>query len=167
MKKLNNTPKRFFAICIGLIILDLIFKNLILSNFEQGSYEKIGGGLMNIGKVKTTQRPFGSGLFNTLFPIAQILFVLLTFRLQKLEIHKLFKYSSAMIVFGWIGNFLDKLILSNWESGYVHLDYFNIGRKGPFMNISSILASIGLILFVVAIIIGFKDLKKIFKKSAA
>ena len=125
------------------------------------------GGLVTIGNVKTMKFAFSSTPIYMIFPIAQVLFVLLFFRLQKLEVHRLFKYSSTMIVFGWLGNFLDKLILSQDGANYLHLDYFNIGGSGNFMNISSVLVLIGWILFLAAIIIGFKDLKKIFKRKIA
>lgn len=94
----------------------------------------------------------------------QILIFILFLRVQGLEIKKLYKISVSLIIFGWMGNYLDKFILMSGDSNYQHLDYFRIIGFRPFMNISTLMTSAGWILLLIAIVIGFKNLKLIFGK---
>jgi len=64
-----------------------------------------------------------------------------------------------------VGNYIDKFILMSGVSNYQHLDYFSLVGFRPFMNISTAMVSIGWIILLIAVFIGFKDIKMIFRKA--
>lgn len=169
MKNLTITTKGFVGICLGLIILDLFIKIFINKNYEQGQFNQILGGLFTIGNVKTVSMALGFDISHKIMIAIKVIFqlaiVLLFFRVQRLNIKKLYKVSVSLIVFGWLGNYLDKFILMSGDSNYQHLDYFRIIGFRPFLNISTVMTSIGWILLLIAIVIGFKDIKMIFGKA--
>jgi len=107
MKNLKNTTKGFIGFCLGLIILDFLFKILIIKNYEQGQFNQILGGLITIGNVKTISISMGFDISHKIIIVIkilfQLLFVLLFFRVQGLNIKKLYKYSISLIIFGWLG----------------------------------------------------------------
>ena len=168
MNKLKITTKRFVGICLGLIILDLVLKFIVDKTYEQGQFNQILGGLFTIGNVKTLSMAMGFDISQKLTIAIKILFQILIFilflRVQGLEIKKLYKISVSLIIFGWMGNYLDMFILMSGDSNYQHLDYFRIIGFRPFMNISTLMTSTGWILLLIAIVIGFKNLKLIFGK---
>lgn len=90
--------------------------------------------------------------------------VVLFIRIQMVNVGKFLKVSS-LIVIGWFGIIFDRLILANGMSNYIHMDYFCInGVMNYFLNLSSLMTTIGYILFVVALIVHRKDIKRVFRK---
>ncbi len=170
MKKLHNFSKGFITIVIAIVITDLVFKTIIVNTYDVREIYQIFGGLITIGHVPTLRMSFGSGVNPMLLDTGMVLlFVILLFlfiKIQKIEIDKLYKYAITLIVFGWIGNYIDRIFLSKAVSNYQHLDYFNIsGVFRSFTNLSSIIAVLGWLLSVVAIVVKFRELGKIFKKN--
>ena len=116
----QNSTNLFILICLSLIVLDLILKSVVSSNIPQGEYQPILGGLLTIGSVKTVNNVYGSVLSTQIWPIIKIflqaLFVFMFLRMQRLDIHSLYKYASTMMVFGWLGNYIDKFVLFGEDS---------------------------------------------------
>ena len=169
MKNLKNATKGFILVCLGLIILDLLFKILINKNYEQGQYNQILGGLITIGNVKTISMALGFEISYKIILVIriviQLLFVLLFFRVQGLNVKILYKYSITLLIFGWLGNYMDRFILMSGDLNYQHLDYLRLIGFRPFMNISTVMVSLGWILLLIAIVTGFKEIKMIFSRS--
>lgn len=166
MKK--NITKKLILICFGITLLDFAIRIFISSKMTLGTFNEILGGLITVSPIKTSTIAFGNGpaikLEQISIMVFQLLFVLLFVRIQKLEINKLFKYATTLIVFGWLGNYLDQIFLARGIPNYQHLDYFKILNIGSFTNISTILVLVGWVLLIFAVVIGFKDLKIIFRK---
>lgn len=170
MKKPHNYTIGFIVLTMTIILIDLILKSVIIKNFEIGEKFQLIGGLITISRVQNLRLAFGFEISPKVIEIIkiiiQVIFVLIFVKIQKVKINKLYKYSMTLIVFGWIGNYIDRIIFSNSNSNYMYLDYLNIsGVFRFFTNLSSLITSIGWLLILIAIIIKTKDLRIIFKKQ--
>jgi lipoprotein signal peptidase len=150
--------------------LDLLFKYLITNNLEIGEGIQILGGLITLCRIQNYGMAFGIPIGHLLIVIIKIsiqaIFVILFIRIQQVKINKLIKYSSTLIVFGWIGNHLDRIFFASGDSRYFQLDYINVGWLFQLCtNISSLITILGWILFLIAIVIKFSDLKILFQKQ--
>ena len=106
------------------------------------------------------------------FPVIAIktpiyLFVFFVFfRSQTKDVNTFLKYASTLIVFGLLGNFLDKILIGGWNSNYLHTDnllFRFISRS--IVNLSSILSSLGSLLLIIAIALNLKDFISLFKRT--
>lgn|GEM_PF-4065503 len=156
---LKRFNKRAIILGFSILILDLILKSLIQRNIADGHYKEILGGLITLGKIPNFKMALGSNVTATLLSaviiIFQLAFTYVSFLLQKSEVNNLFKYSTTVIVCGWLGNLLDKLFFSNGNKSYVSLDYFNIAGTSFYSNLSSVMTQIGWLLLLLAITLNF------------
>ncbi|MBN1181543.1 MAG: signal peptidase II [Bacteroidales bacterium] len=170
MNRFKYVTKKFFLLVLILIIVDLLIKYIIISKLHQ--YQRIAllHGFIELCRIQTNSAAFGFASLNILGIIRlvlQVTFMILFIRIQFVSVNKWYKYSSALVVFGWIGNYLDKIIFSNGEKTYAHLDYFYVrGFSHSILNLSTVMTLTGWIAFIMVIIIRFKDLKIIFHKKA-
>jgi lipoprotein signal peptidase len=170
MKKLQNLSLGFIGLALVLIIADLIIKYFIIRKFEPGEIISLLNGGILAGRIENLRIPFGFngglGIFGYIVVAIQLTFVMFSIRIQKREIDKFFKFSSALIVFGWIGNYLDRLFFAYGNWAYVHLDYFNFAFAGnSFINLSSLMLLFGWIILAAISVIKFQEFKSLFRKE--
>jgi len=167
MKKIHNFSISSIVLALLIIILDLVIKYLITKNFMIGEMRSIIDGMVSIGRVENFRMALGLiGYFIKIIVLSiQLACVILFFIIQKREINILYKYSITLIVFGWIGNYLDGIFFSNGDSGYVCLDYLYFNGIDFLINVSSVMNLIGWLLLIFAIISKFKEFKNLFKKG--
>lgn len=155
---------------IALVIIDLIIKYWISNNLLLGQRQELIGDVFMIIPINNLGMAFGFGSGLSIIDIGswtiKIIFSVLFIKILNVKTLNIFKLSSALILFGWIGNLLDRLFLSRGIKGYRFMDYFydNLITQN-ITNISSILSLTGWIIFLIFIIIRFKDFKKIFQKT--
>jgi lipoprotein signal peptidase len=170
MKKLQNISLGFILLSILLSITDLIIKYLIAETFEPGELNSHLNGWVLIGRIENLRFPLGFnggvGVFGYAVIAIQVVLVMFFVRIQIREADKYFKYSSALIVFGWVGNYLDRLFFANDNWAYVHLDYFNLAIAGKsFINLSSLMILTGWILFIAVALLKFNQFIGLLRKS--
>jgi signal peptidase II len=161
---------RILIIVLTITVLDLIIKAWALSALGFGNQMKLAGDIFLIVPVKNIRMSLGISNYWSIAVILDLLFKLLFLvfftRIHNRVIADGFKWSSALILFGWIGNFIDRLLFSEGDSSYIHMDYFYDGlvtRSVTSITTAMILA--GWIVLLVVTIVRFRDLKKIFAKA--
>ena len=169
---LKNVAFRFILIALAIAIVDFAIKYIIVGDMAIGEITTTANGLILIGRIPVMMMSMGFGsslnLLDVIRGTIQLLLLFLFIRIQLVDVGKLFKLSSALVVIGWFGNFLDRLVLSDGMFRYIQLDYFSInGVMDYFTNLSSLMANVGFILLVVAFLVHRKDIKVIFKKQTA
>lgn len=170
MKNLRNLHYGYILLAFILCVTDLVVKIFIIKNFEPGEIIPKLNGWIAIGRIETLRMPFGfnggPGFFGYFVIAVQLVFVIFFIRIQSRSVDKFFKLASVFIVFGWIGNYLDRLFFANGNWAYVHLDYFNFALAGnSVVNISSIMILIGWIVFIVNSVIKFREFRSLFRKD--
>jgi len=97
-----------------------------------------------------------------IFKIAFLFF----YKNSKKDTLNISKIATTLIIFGWIGNLLDRLLISDNNGSYVQIDYFfdNVITKTA-TNISSMPSLTGWILLLIFAVIKFKKFKAIFKNT--
>ncbi len=170
MKKLQNLFYGYILFACALSLADLLTKYMIIQKFEQGEMLSLLNGWVAIGRIENLRLPLGFngglGFFGYLVIAIQLVFVFYFMRIQLRKVDNFFKFSSALIVFGWMGNYLDRLFFANGNWAYVHLDYFNLTLAGnAVINISSLMILIGWIVLVVISLIRFNEFKSIFREN--
>jgi len=160
----------FILIALAFATIDFAIKYIIADTFSVGEIIGTANGLLSVGRIPNMKMSLGMHSTITLFDILSVAFqlvmVILFVRIQLVNVGKLLKVSSSLIVIGWFGIILDRLMLANGMSNYINMDYFCInGVMNYFLNLSSLMTTIGYILFVVALIVHRKDIKVILKKK--
>lgn len=166
---LKYVTVRFILIALAVVIVDFAIKCIIAETFSVGEIVGTANGLLSVGRIPNMRMSLGLQSTITLLDILSVTFklamVVLFIRIQMVNVGKFLKVSSSLIVIGWFGIILDRLILANGMSNYIHMDYFCInGVMNYFLNLSSLMTTIGYILFVVALIVHRKDIKRVFRK---
>lgn len=164
--KTHHYTIRFLILVGCLILLDVMIKAIIASRFQPTEMIDVAKGFIVVGRIQNVSIAFG---LQSGFPWAQlvriffqILMLLLAIRIQQRPVAKGYKYGSAMIVGGIVGNYIDRLLFSNGTPGFHSTGYFLIHPIEGFHSISSLLITAGWLVVIVSIIISFKDLKVIF-----
>lgn len=152
---LKSINKRSVLLALSIIILDLIFKSLVLKNIPEGQYVKALGSLVTLAKIQNFKMVLGSQIASKALSVAiialQLAFTYFAFMVQRSEAHNLFKYATILIVGGWSGNFLDKILFSNGNAEYVSFDYLNAAGTSFFFNLSGFMTLMGWLLLLLAI----------------
>jgi len=151
-----------------LILLDLLVKKYISSNFEIGTPIFSIKSFLIIAKVETHNMSYGwrqqIDYVSIVTIICKVLFLIVFRRMWMRKINNLFLIFSFMIIAGWAGNYFDKLFFST-SSSYKHLDYLNFTIiSDAFTNLSSLISLLGWALLIVAVTFKFNDFKKIFER---
>jgi len=151
-----------------LILLDLLVKKYISSNFEIGTPILSIKSFLIIAKVETHNMSYGwrqqIDYVSIVTIICKVLFLIVFRRMWMRKINNLFLIFSFMIIAGWAGNYFDKLFFST-SSSYKHLDYLNFTIiSDAFTNLSSLISLLGWALLIVAVTFKFNDFKKIFER---
>lgn len=168
----KNKIYKWILIPIIIVVLDLVLKFWIRNHFEYGQGLGILNNTFYITNIKTIRMSLG---FNNSFApftlisiVLELIFLFLFIKVQRIKIQSLFKISTLFIFFGLLGNYADKLLLSNGEKGYVRMDYLAVPPlSSAFFNLCTVLCYVGWLLLIIAVIKNFGDAKKIFfqKKS--
>ncbi len=172
MKKLRNLHYGYIVLACVLCVTDLVVKIFIIKNFETGEIIPKLNGWIAIGRIETLRMPFGfnggPGFFGYLVIAVQVVFVIFFIRIQSREVDKFFKLATVFIVFGWIGNYLDRLFFAKGNWAYVNLDYFNLALAGnSVINLSSLMILIGWFLLIVVALLKFSEFKSLFRKNTS
>ena len=151
-----------------IILLDLLVKKYISSNFEIGTPIFSIKSFLIIAKVETHNMSHGwkqqIDYYSIITIIFQVLFLIVFRRMWMRKINNLFLIFSFMIIAGWAGNYFDKLFFSTSNS-YKHLDYLSFTIiSDAFTNLSSLMSLLGWSLLIFAVIFKFNDFKKIFER---
>jgi lipoprotein signal peptidase len=167
MPMFKNFSGRFLILATAIIALDFISKIVVIKTFQPYEHIEWLGGLIGIGRISTVKMSFGFRFGYASIDIVQIILDLILvigfFKIQRIEISKLYKYAATLIVFGLLGNYLDRAILANGNIGYLNLSYLNLNNS--FTNLSSLMHTIGWTLLLIALISKFSDFKLIFRKQ--
>jgi lipoprotein signal peptidase len=170
MDKERRNILKVISLIALLVIIDLLIKSWVANNFGLGQkQELLGSSFMlvrvdNLGMATRLNsnlniQEIGGWGFKIL---SSVLFIKI-FRKETLSV---FKVSSTLILFGWIGNLLDRIFLSKGNQAYRFMDYFyeNV-LTNSVTNISSILSMTGWIILFIFIIVRFREFKKIFNRA--
>jgi lipoprotein signal peptidase len=167
--------QKILMISLVLMIVDFIAKTWIFKNMQLGQGINIIDSLLGIYRVET--HGFSFSFYFRLILLLCFLFFLI--RISKTETIGIFKVSIAFTFFGLIGDFFDIIAFgffggaTDFKLGasfnglisfrYIEYLYINFGFIRLTSSLSSLMANIGLIAFTVAIILRFKDFKKIIR----
>lgn len=170
MKKLHLPNLGFIVFAFALFLTDLIIKYFITMKFQPGETTSIANSWITIGRVENLRLPLGFngglGVVGYIIIAVQLLFLMLFIRIQIRDVDPYFKYSSVLIVLGWIGNYLDRLFFAKGNWAYVHLDYFNLALAGnSVINLSSLMILFGWIILAAISVIKFQEFKSLFRKE--
>ena len=151
---MDKTTKLFIGISILLITIDLYLKSYITSNFNFGQRSQIIDGILTLVHAKTSGNPFSfSSISSVIKMIIFILLILTLYRFRTKGIHKGFKYSSILIIAGFLGNIFDKILMGKWSSNYLHTDYIWFEPTRYVVNLSSLMYSLGWALLIIMILV--------------
>lgn len=160
---------RSLIIILIIVMTDLIIKSWITNNLEAGQTQTVLGGALVVANIKNMKLALGMGIdyLGYLRILFQLVFVVLFIRIQTVNTTgRLFKIASLLIVTGWTGNYIDKFLFSKGNSAYLWMDYLSVFSM-PFINLSSLMIYVGWLLFFLALIIQFGDMKVIFRRPGA
>lgn len=153
----------------GLIVVDLVFKLLITQSFQPTEMNEVITGFFSIGRIQTLRGAFGFQNSAVILLAAQLAFqvflVLLAVRVFRRELHWTFRLAFALIIAGWLGNYLDWIMFSNGQISYVSTEYFYFHFLPPVLSLSVVLTTLGWILLLFSVVVFFKDVKLIFFKT--
>lgn len=171
MKKLSKAFG-FIMFAFALFVADLVIKYFITMKFQPGETISFANSWITIGRIENLRLPLGfvGGLdvVGYITIAVQLLFLMLFIRIQIRDVDPYFKYSSVLIVFGWIGNYLDRLFFAKGNWAYMHMDYFNLALAGKsVINLSSLMILIGWFLLLVVALLKFSEFKSLFRKNAS
>ncbi|NBW36436.1 MAG: hypothetical protein EBR30_15745 [Cytophagia bacterium] len=169
--------QKILIISLIIVVVDFIAKALIYTRYTLGQGIDVIDGWLGIYHVETLGFGF-SFYFRTL---SLLFFLYILIRIIQSKTTGIFKMSTSLLCFGLIGDFLDTLLfgymwgysdfkLSSSFNGeitfkYIEYLYINLGITRPTNSLSSLMANIGLIIFIGATIFRFKDLKEIMKSK--
>jgi hypothetical protein len=166
MNTSKNPANRFILLAAMIAVIDLLLKVIVTKTLEPTEHHEWLGGLIGIGRIQNVRMAFGFRegylIIDIVKIVFQIIFVLIFLKIQRIQVNKLFNYSSTLIVFGWLDHYTDKLLLANGTGGYVFLSYINVNNS--FTDIASIMIFLGWTLLIIAILSKFSDFKLVFKK---
>jgi len=164
---LKKYSTAFLISIISLVILDLIIKAIVVSQFERTEMKEVIPGFLSIGRIETISlagfriqdEPVFRIVIRILFQVAMIA---LAIRIQKLTIHRWYQYATTMIALAIIGYDFDWIFFSHGNLSYLFTDYLWFQFLYPLVSITSILDFLGWVLFLISIVFAFRDLKVIF-----
>ena len=147
----------YLFIVVSLVSLDQYTKSIILNYFELYESKTIIDGFFNLTYVQN----FGAGFsimqnarttFLILTPICLVGFTYLFIKSND----KLSKAALLLMISGTIGNFIDRIVRV-----YVvdFLDFIIFGWDFPIFNVADIFLTIGVCLYIIALIKEEKDAK--------
>ena len=153
-----------------LVLVDLIIKTIISFQFQATEMKEVIPGFLSIGRIETI---YGGGLSlqNALVVkvclriIFQVALLALAMRVQKLPVHRWYKYSTALIALSIIGNGIDWILFAHGRLHYLFTEYIWFHFLGPVLSISTVLYSLGWLFLFISIVVAFKDLKIIFARK--
>lgn len=147
----------YLFIVVSLVSLDQYIKSIILNYFELYESKTIIDGFFSLTYVQN----FGAGFsimqnarttFLIITPICLIAFTYLFIKSND----KLSKTALLLMISGTIGNFIDRIVRI-----YVvdFLDFIIFGWDFPIFNVADIFLTIGVCLYIIALIKEEKDAK--------
>lgn len=147
----------YLFIVVSLVSLDQYTKSIILNYFELYESKTIIDGFFSLTYVQN----FGAGFSimqnarTTFLIITPICFVGFTYLFIKSN-DKLSKTALLLMISGTIGNFIDRIVRV-----YVvdFLDFIIFGWDFPIFNVADIFLTIGVCLYIIALIKEEKDAK--------
>lgn len=157
MKTIKFNYLIYLFIVVSLVSLDQYTKSIILNYFELYESKTIIDGLFSLTYVQN----FGAGFsimqnarttFLIITPICLIGFTYLFIKSND----KLSKTALLLMISGTIGNFIDRIVRI-----YVvdFLDFIIFGWDFPIFNVADIFLTIGVCLYIIALIKEEKDAK--------
>jgi signal peptidase II len=172
MQKKNPQVFIFISIAI-LVVIDLIIKYWVSNHLAVGQLKAIWGENFYITRVDNLWMAWGiniprSYFFEIFRFIPKILFAVVFIIILRRDTLMVFKIPAALVLFGWTGNLLDRLLFAAGKPAYLFMDYFYDNLfTGSVISISSTFANVGWILLPLFVILKFKSFKNIFQKSPA
>jgi lipoprotein signal peptidase len=171
---LKHYTNRFLILTGCLVIIDLIIKTIISFQFQTTEMKEVIPGFLSMGRIETIYG-VGLNLQNALVLkvglriLFQVALLALAVRVQKLPVHRWYKYSTALIALAVIGNGIDWILFSHGRLHYIFTEYIWFHFLGPVLSISTILNFVGWLFLLISVIVAFRDLKIIFtfKKNAS
>jgi lipoprotein signal peptidase len=161
--------QRAVIIVTGFILLDIIFKTMIVQSFQPGEMKEVVAGLFSIGRIQTLRAAFGfqnSTVFFLLTGLAlQALLVLLAVRIFKRKLNRFYTIAMVLIIGGWAGDYIDWMLFSSGNLGYVSTGYFYFHFLDPVLSLSACMNSLGWMLLLFSVVVYFKDLRLLFSKK--
>jgi len=171
---MNEKKKDVLKIILPLAILisiDLLVKSWVSNNLSLGERIDIFGDTFTLVRVESRAMQFqkfigGFSILEISGWIIKILFLVIFIRAWKKDVSTVLRLSLSLILFGIIGNLLDRFIFMNeWGDSYRSLSYFYDRLTDRHTSISSTLSSLGLITSIGFLIIRFKEFKGIFQSK--
>jgi len=169
METAKNYTATFLIIISIIVAVDFIIKLIIVNTLQQHEEVVVINNVFSIIRIHNIKLALRLQGGYWMVDIVRFTFhaalLLLTIIIQKRNVHKLYKYSTVMIVGGWIGNYMDRFLLAQGDSSYIQMDYLYFFMSGPVFNLSTTIISIGWVLLIISVIIRFRDLKLIFSRQ--
>lgn len=137
-------------VVIACFLLDLLSKNIALSNLVEYSPKKVIGGFFYFTLCYNTGGAWSifSGNVGVLAAISILALALVVYTMIKSKT-KFYKYSCALFIGGLIGNLYDRLI---YHKVIDFLDFVIFGYDFPVFNIADCFICIGVGLMLIAMI---------------
>ncbi len=169
MGNTKNHTWRFLIIISIIVVVDFLIKLIIVNTLQVHEEVNVIDNFFSIIRIHTMKLAYGFPGDYWIIDIVRFTFhaliLLLAIRIQKRNVYKTYKYSTIMIVCGWIGNYLDRFLLAMGDSSYIQLDYLYFHAVGIIFNLSTEVILVGWILLIVSIVVRFRDLNVIFSKE--
>lgn len=169
MGTVKNYTIRFLVFISIIVAVDFAVKLIIVNTLAPHEEVVVLDNIFSIIRIHNVKLALGLRNGYWMIDIVRFTFhaLLLIFaiRAQKRDVHKLYKYSTAMIVCGWIGNYMDRFLLAQGDTSYVQMDYLFFYQFGFVFNLCTVIISVGWILLAVSVVTKFKDLKVLFSST--
>lgn len=145
------------AAAAGIVLLDQLFKLLVVQNMTVGQSVPVLGNLFSITYVQN--RGVAFGMFQNhvwLFAVvtAVLIAIFLWLLISKKMTGKLFAASAMLMIGGGIGNLIDRVF-----RGFV-VDYLSVSFFPPVCNLADYCITIGAFLFVLVLLLDNDNKKK-------
>ena len=166
---MNKKVYIWIAIVCIIILIDLLLKTWIIKNSDFGEVIISIKNFLIVARIETHTLSWGlrsqfdySTIIKAVF---FLLFLILFIRLIMRKANHVFTTSVFMIIAGWGGNYLDKLLFST-SASYQQLDYLSFDLiSSAFINLGFLVTMAGWLLLIFFVIIKFKDFKRIFESK--
>lgn len=151
-------------IAILAVILDQLFKYLVVVNIPLGDTANFIPGLLNFTYIRNTGVAFGmfkdARLFFIIFTLI-VIGLILFFMIKNKDKSKVFYIACGLILGGGIGNLIDRIRL-----GYV-IDFLSLSFFSPICNFADYCITAGTILLIIYLLFIYKSKPKNKEKANA